>query len=474
MRRADGWLSPAFAATGLLLVVSLLFGGASRENAWQVALIELFALALLPFAVLRVSRSTSIVRDRLTLILPVALMAIVALQLLPLPPDLWNGMRGHEETAGVLKAWGLADGWRPLSMTPDLTFGSLLALIPPLTLFLLVWTLGSEDRARLALLVLIVAGISLVLGAGQIMTGQDSPLYLYTETNRGFAVGLFANRNHQATLLLAAVPLFIGWALARRVSSTNRRLVLLIGCVAAVIIVAAAIVMVRSRAGALFAGPVLLGAALVAVRSGVFGRVPRKLLFAGLGVIGLAIVGMIFGARSILERLQASPEVDLRLSIAPIAWDISAAFAPFGSGFGSFEAMYRATEPIQKIGSRFVNQAHNDYLQIWMEGGVPAVVVLIAFLVWWGRASVRAWKGSSQSATMSLARTGTIVVALAMAHSIVDYPLRTLTWAAVFALACGFIAPLQPTASQRATSSDPGRTPSRRDGARGRRTRSRS
>ena len=33
----------------------------------------------------------------------------------------------------------------------------------------------------------------------------------------------------------------------------------------------------------------------------------------------------------------------------------------------------------------YVNHAHNDYLELALEGGIPAIVLMLLFLAWWAR-----------------------------------------------------------------------------------------
>ena len=49
--------------------------------------------------------------------------------------------------------------------------------------------------------------VAIVLGLWQMLEGPDSPLYFYTLSNRGLAVGWFANRNHLASFLASCVPM---------------------------------------------------------------------------------------------------------------------------------------------------------------------------------------------------------------------------------------------------------------------------
>jgi O-antigen ligase len=102
---------------------------------------------------------------------------------------------------------------------------------------------------------------------------------------------------------------------------------------------------------------------------------------------------------------------------------------------GSFDPVYRSYEPVETLRASYFNQAHNDYLEIWLEAGWPGVALVIATFVWWGRRSWSAWRAGSHP-DRDLQRAASVALLLIAAHSAGDYPLRTETMAVVFALCC--------------------------------------
>lgn len=85
----------------------------------------------------------------------------------------------------------------------------------------------------------------------------------------------------------------------------------------------------------------------------------------------------------------------------------------------------------------FVNHAHNDYLELALELGLAGIVLMALFLAWWGIAAARAW---TSPLTTAFGRAATIASAIIFAHSLVDYPLRTASIAAIFGVAIALIA----------------------------------
>jgi hypothetical protein len=59
------------------------------------------------------------------------------------------------------------------------------------------------------------------------------------------------------------------------------------------------------------------------------------------------------------------------------------------------------------------------------------------FLFWWGRRAVAVWGSSNVD---HYARAATIASAAILAHSVVDYPLRTAAISAVFAMCLALMA----------------------------------
>ena len=66
-----------------------------------------------------------------------------------------------------------------------------------------------------------------------------------------------------------------------------------------------------------------------------------------------------------------------------------------------------------------------------LETGVPGLILVALFLFWWGRRLVAIWRSPNVD---HFARAATIASAAILAHSLVDYPLRTSAISAVFAM----------------------------------------
>ena len=78
----------------ILLALSVVLGGASREHTLRLAIVELAALPVLVIGATRLIRSGLWREHRFALGLLAALAAIPLIQLIPLPPAAWTGLVG--------------------------------------------------------------------------------------------------------------------------------------------------------------------------------------------------------------------------------------------------------------------------------------------------------------------------------------------------------------------------------------------
>lgn len=421
----------------ILLALSVVLGGASREHALRLMIVELAALPVLVIGATRLIRSDEWRKRRFALGLLAAVAAIPLVQLIPLPPAIWTGLPGRGEMVLALELAGLQPGWAPLSLTPDLTLASLLALTPPAAVFLLALTTPHALTARLVQLYLLAAVVGVVLGAAQLASG-DERLYPWETTSAGSVTGFFANRNHLATLLLVCLPFAAVFGAATlRHRADDRRMALWLGALfmgVAVVGLAA----IRSRAGVILFGPVAIISLLAAWIAAGRGR-PGPAVVGMAGALAAAVGAVaLFALPPILARFDVQSAPEGRFEGWPIVASAAETHLPLGSGIGSFDAVFRSVEPLEQLDPTFFNHAHNEYLETWLEAGWPGAILIIAFLVWFGRRTWSAWR-SGPSRERDLQRAASIGLLAMLAHSTVDYPLRTATLACLFALCAAIL-----------------------------------
>lgn len=435
IRRKD-WDALTFAAAALV-VIAFLAGGASRDHALRLALVELTALPVLVLALRQLLASGQIARHKLALGLLAATACLPLVQLIPLPPQLWSSLPGRQELSLALELSGTEPGWSPLSLTPDRTWRSFLALVPPAAMFVAALSFTTSVKRDFVLLLMVLATMSVLLGVVQLASG-DTRFYPWATTDAGNMSGLFANRNHLATLLLIAIPFaaVLGGASYRHHRDPRKSKVWLSALFIGLAIVALGVV--RSRAGIILAAPSLILGLLVAWFAS--GRTRPSLVFLSLGgVIAAAIAAVaVFALPPILDRFDPNGQTEGRFENWPIVAEAAQSYLPAGSGLGSFDAVYRSVEPLEQLDATFFNQAHNEYLEVWLETGWSGAALLLIFFVWFGRRIRSAWQTPSSTET-DLQRAASVALFLMLLHSLGDYPLRTETLAVVFALCASLL-----------------------------------
>lgn len=416
-----------------LLALCLVFGGASQGNEVHVAGLELAALPVLYLAGHRLWQSRAYIQTKVALALAGLVVAIPLLQLAPLPYDLWSRLPGRQDVVTATALLG-TQPWLPISLTPEATWRAALALLPPLAIFIATLVSPPSDRRGMVVVILVVAFLSALIGAVQLASGGARALYPYEITNVGSAVGLFSNRNHLATLLLVSLPLAGALVGAAYRARTGDRRLQVAATVLFVLIALVAIAATRSRAGVLLAGPALLGAFLVAWRAS--GKGGRKGGLAALGLVGATAIAAVaaFGLSPILDRFDQDASTETRFQVWPTIASTAEAFLPIGSGVGSFESVYQSVEPLETLDGSFLNHAHNDYLETWLEAGWLGVIALAAFCLWWTRRTYHVWTNADPGS--GFGRAASLMIGLVLLHSLGDYPLRTEALASVFAFAC--------------------------------------
>lgn len=114
-------------------------------------------------------------------------------------------------------------------------------------------------------------------------------------------------------------------------------------------------------------------------------------------------------------------------------------YFPAGTGMGSFDPMFRLHEPFILLKPSYFNHAHNDWLEIALDAGVPGMLVLLVAMGWWVWASVAAWRAEPSSGR-ERARLGSSLLLLVMVASAFDYPARTPMIMAMVAVAAAWLA----------------------------------
>lgn len=438
--RARRFAAPAF------LFLCLLIGG-SAQGVWGNAILRLIAIALIVWAVLH-RNEQELPRDGWLLLWLIAgAIGVGLLQLVPLPYAVWSAIPGRELVVSGFDLLGLPYVVMPLSLAPYDTLATLLALLPPLGLLAAIFAFRESSRSWLAFALIAGTVAGVLLGALQVTSADPatSPWYLYRQSNFGVATGFFANGNHMASLLLGSVPFIAAWgaSVRERTDDLRKRSSVLAMAMGGIFAVALGLVLNGSLAGYGLGIPVVLASLTL-----LFDAQSRVLRWAPLAVAVTAIAAAVIlwtsPPSSHFSGAQAS--VTTRQEIFQHSAGRVVEFAPFGSGLGSFDKVYRASEDPDLVGRFYVNHAHNDYLELAVETGLAGVVVMVLFLAWWLAAARNVLRSPLAD---RYAMAGAVASAMILLHSTVDYPLRTAAISTVFAMCLGLmVMPGQATRSE--------------------------
>lgn len=449
--------SPAvrrYAFIGFATLVALT-GGASRADVASLVVLRPLAFLLAAYALLLPASPTDRVGRAAFWLLGVAALA-VAWQLIPLPPPLWQALPVRDGIARIDALLGLEGLWRPVALSLDGAWNALFALSVPLAGLLLYTKLEPGDRRLLPSIWLAIATASATLGILQMLGPPEGPLYFYRNSTAGMPVGLFANNNHQAVFLATSMPVAFLWAGLTQRNNGARLLAAL--AAAALFLVVVALTQSRAGIGVALGGGLLASFMLIqrfasgdtAPKPGTGQRSSQRKqalggklrLFAARKAYwlaaALATVLLVLGVAILRSSafLHFDPSQEMRVLALPTVLHMVGEHWVAGVGGGSFDEAFRIYEPTNLLSRYYLNQAHNDWLQVPIEYGLLGIsalllaVVLFATAIWSVvRSREFAWSNRLAIAFPPLGFA---------AASLVDYPLRSPTIS--FLLICWLVA----------------------------------
>lgn len=417
--------SVPFALLVVLLAALWLAGGASRADVLGQVVVRSVAWMTVIILLLTGPRLPRVWMDPVALLL-LFTIALPAIQLVPLPPEIWQRLPGREVFIQAATLSGQAQPWRSLSIVPSATLNALGSLIVPVATWLLVASVNDDERRHLPGVMLCVVIATMLVGLLQ-FSGviYDNP---FVNDSPGEISGTFANRNHFALFMAIGCLLAPTWGLAGERLAYWR----LPAVAGLLLLLFLTILGSGSRAG--------LGLGVVALLLGVTlsGQRIRKALsfyprwvyptlvtaFAAIIIAFVSLSVMADRAVSINRAFALDAGQDMRTRGLPTVLSMVKTYFPFGSGLGGFDPMFRMDEPFVLLAPTYFNHAHNDYLELILDAGVLGILLLAAAVGWWAWKSMGVWAAGS-SKSNALARLGSATIFLAMVASLFDYPART-------------------------------------------------
>ena len=272
--------------------------------------------------------------------------------------------------------------------------------------------------------------------------------WIFATEYGGHFSGPYANHNHYAGLMEMLTPFLLVLA-GTRFTRGNRKL----AAAGIAALMAGTIFLSGSRAG-------MLAFALQAVALAVLLRPQQRnwRQHALLGVCLAAIIGFFVwvGGNELTQRLasihaEAQQELSggVRLTMDRDCLRMWRAKPLFGWGLGTFPVVYPQFRSFHT--SFFVNDAHNDYLQLLTETGLAGFAIAIWFLVLTFRrawAKLDNWTENVNGCLTVAALLGCVGI---LVHSFLDFNLQIPANAAIFYVLCAIAAsnPLQESQRRR-------------------------
>lgn len=301
----------------------------------------------------------------------------------------------------------------------------------------------TENRLKLLLITFVASGtFQAVYGAFEILLGFEKSLMFGLEVSNS-ATGTFVYRNHYANLLMMCAAAGIGLlvtALQKNRNSSPKDMLrsfattmlsskaLVRICIAIMVI---ALVMSRSRMGntAFFVAMTIVGfVSLYLLKNKSKGL---TYLVISMFVIDLFIVSAYFGLGKVQERLaQTSLQQESRDEVVADASKMLFDYPLVGTGGGSFYSTF----PMYQTSAvhSFYDHAHNDYLQMAIEYGLPSFFIMASMMIFTLYKAFRPMYRRKNSIFKGTSFACSMVVIGMLVHMTVDFPLQAYANASYF------------------------------------------
>jgi O-antigen ligase len=349
---------------------------------------------------------------------------------------LWNPLFLPMAAFGLLILLQLAMGIS--AYRHDTISGAMLYCAYAMLCFLATQTLVRSSQARKIAVILAVYGFTLAAFALlQGISPNGKIFWLRHPRMGGWIYGPYVNHNHYAGLMELLVPIPLILSLSHLAHEKTR---IAAGVAAAVMV--GTIFLSGSRGGmiAIFVELVVLAAVLFRQRRSVR-------IAIGVGAFAVVLISLLvwLGGKELTTRVtsiekETRTEISggMRLSIDRDTLGMFRRKPVLGWGLGTFPVVYPQFRSFYT--NFFVNEAHNDYLQLLAEMGLLGFGTMIWFLVVLFRRvrlKIGNWTSNVSSAVTlacTLSFTGILV------HSLVDFNLQIPANAALFYVFCSIAA----------------------------------
>ncbi len=303
--------------------------------------------------------------------------------------------------------------------------------------FLVVQQLKTVRRiVGLAFIIVLVGCGESLFGLFQYLQGATTILG-HATPNIGTVNATYFSHNHFAGFLILIIPIAI--ALLLSTASIEKRffILLLIG------VMGTALVLSLSRGGLLSFILAVGGACICLCIKNMHNLQEswqKYVLISVLLLLILSALVMFVGLspiahRSLLQTFLPSKELferEIRFSIWSSALNLIKEFPLFGSGLGTFEFVFLRHAPPQIPQNTQAFHAHNDYLELWIEMGFIALLLVFWAIIRLYRYVLHSYFHQNDPVLTSLALGGLTSATAILLHSFWDFNLQIPANATLF------------------------------------------
>lgn len=441
-----------------IAVAVLAFGGTEPVS---FALVQVLFLGVAVLLLARPRGMTLAISAR-AFVVPAMLAGVVLLQLCPLPAGLLERLTGRDYPLSGARL-------SSLSLDPFSTRTHFLILLTCLVAFYLAQIVGQDERRKKRLVVSLVAlgTLEAFYGLAQYLAGWQNIFVYVKRDDLEEATGTYINRNHYAGLLEMILPfslalVFYEYGELRRngappmsrarkmiTGSTLQRLILWLGIA---VVLFAAILFSRSRMGIVAASASQLAVFGLAAAAR-FQEKTGLVLAASFILLSLGLAIWI-GPGPILGRFESVGQEytlgdESRLSIWRDTGELIRQHPWLGTGLGTFPVAFTAVQTT--FLGKFVNHAHDDFLELSSDLGIPAALALFVSILFVLARAVRSFlsAGRNFERVVALGCAGSLFAILL--HSLADFNLYIPANALLFSTVLGLTMTMQ-----NGTSTEPG------------------
>lgn len=420
----------------VLMVAVWLGGGVTEDGTSTDEILQLLAIPVLMLGLLALDSRPP--RDRLLrcgLFAAGLVVVVPAIQLLPLLESAWEIAPARDALAADLARAGVGALHPHWTLGPEATERALWSMLPALAAFIAGIAVPAANRRHAVAAIVLLVFANTLFAIFQAGLPEESALRLYATAGFG---GLLISANHQATALIIGMVLATSLAVDawRRGQARGTLDLRTLGYAAAAAICLLAVPLSTSRAGVALALPALAatlflcgGVSLVRLHRS------RRVAVAAACLLALALAGTYIA----LGWMGIEEAEGLRPALSKAGIDIARAQSPWGGGMGNFVQLFEQQAPDALLLNTYVNHVHNEYVQWWLSGGWLALCALLAVSAVLVASGWRILRWREPGRDRAIAASAFVAICATLAHSWVDYPLRTTTLMTTTAMLAGLM-----------------------------------